>query len=197
MRNENKMMRWAGEKAASLLCIVGDLVACVGWLTASASLVLTIKASCMECSLTGVSLSEWICLYLAQLYFCLAVAQLLIISNSTNATWMSVVYPFIHLHKHPEWNRVLLLALACLQLCNIKPTIHEATFVAGDTATLLFVHAAHEISNATFCKLLENRQPVYFQAICRMYHVIFPCTAHTNNNVAVSPATKVASCMAY
>ena len=85
---------------------------------------------------------------------------------------MSVVYPFIHLHKHPEWNRVLLPALACLQLCNIKPTIHEATFVASDTATLLFVHAAHEI-NATFYKLFKNRQPVYFQAICRMYHAIF------------------------
>ena len=34
----------------------------------------------------------------------------------------------------------------------LKLTIHEATFVAGDMATLLFVHmrAAHEISNATF-----------------------------------------------
>ena len=42
----------------------------------------------------------------------------------------------------------------------------RATFVAGDTATLLFVCAAHEISNATFYKLLENRQPVYFQATC-------------------------------
>ena len=78
---------------------------------------------------------------------------------------------------------------------NVKPTIHEATFVAGDVATLLFVRAAHEISNATFYKLLENRQPVCFQATCRMYHAIFPCAAHTNNNVAVSPATKVASCM--
>ena len=63
----------------------------------------------------------------------------------------------------------------------LKPTIHEATFVAGDKATLLFVRAAHEISND---KLLE-----------RMYHAIFPCAARTNNNVAVSPATKVASCM--
>ena len=25
----------------------------------------------------------------------------------------------------------------------LKPTIHEATFVAGDTATSLFVHAVH------------------------------------------------------
>ena len=49
--------------------------------------------------------------------------------------------------------------------------------------------------HCTFYKLLENRQPVYFQAICRMYHVIFPCTARTNNDVAVLPATKVASCM--
>ena len=42
----------------------------------------------------------------------------------------------------------------------LKPTIHEATFVTGDTATLLFVRAAHEISNTTctFYKLLENRQ---------------------------------------
>ena len=75
--------------------------------------------------------------------------------------------------------------------------IHKATFVAGDTATLLFVHAAHETSHATctFYKLLENRQPVYFQATCSMYHAIFPCAACTNNNVAVSPVTKVASCM--
>ena len=28
-----------------------------------------------------------------------------------------------------------------------------------------------------------------------MYHAIFPCSTRTNNNVAVSPATKVASCM--
>ena len=77
----------------------------------------------------------------------------------------------------------------------LKPTIHEATFVASNTATLLFVRAAHEILNAMFYKLLENRQPVYFQATCRMYHEIFPCAAHTNNDVAVSPATKVASCM--
>ena len=74
-------------------------------------------------------------------------------------------------------------------------TIHETTFVAGDTITLFFVCAAHEISNATFYKLLENRQPVYFQAICRVYHAIFPCAARMNNNDAVSPATKVASCM--
>ena len=51
------------------------------------------------------------------------------------------------------------------------------------------------ISNATFYKLLENKQLVYFQATCRMYHAIFPCAAHTNNDVAVSPVTKVASCM--
>ena len=76
-----------------------------------------------------------------------------------------------------------------------KLTIHEATFVAGDTATLLFVHAAHETSNATFYKLLENIKCVYFQATCRMYHAIFPCAARTNNNVAVSSATKVALCM--
>ena len=55
--------------------------------------------------------------------------------------------------------------------------------------------AAHETSNATFYKLLENRPPVYFQATCRMYHAIFPCTARMNNKVAVSPATKVASFM--
>ena len=54
----------------------------------------------------------------------------------------------------------------------LKPTIHETTFVAGDTATLLFVRAAHEISNATFYNLPENRQPVYFQVTCRMYHAI-------------------------
>ena len=77
----------------------------------------------------------------------------------------------------------------------IKPTIHEATFVASDTATLLFMRAVHEISNATFYKLFENRQPIYFQATCRMYHAIFPCAACTNNIVAVSPAKKVASCM--
>ena len=77
----------------------------------------------------------------------------------------------------------------------IKPTIHEATFVGGDTATLLFVRAVHEISNATVYKLLENGQPVYFQVTCRMYHAIFLCAARMNNNVAVSPATKVASCM--
>ena len=86
-----------------------------------------------------------------------------------------------------------------LQASRVKPTIHHTlgNFVAGDTATLLFVRAAHEISNATFYKLLENRQPIYmyFQATGRMYHAIFPCAAHTNNNVAVSPATKVASCM--
>ena len=35
----------------------------------------------------------------------------------------------------------------------LKPTIHEATFVAGDKAILLFVRAAHEISND---KLLER-----------------------------------------
>ena len=28
--------------------------------------------------------------------------------------------------------------------------VHEATFVAGDTTTLLFMSAAHEISNVTF-----------------------------------------------
>ena len=52
-----------------------------------------------------------------------------------------------------------------------------------------------EILNATFYKLLENRQPVYFQATCRMYHAIFPCAPRTNNNVAVSLVTKVASYM--
>ena len=80
-------------------------------------------------------------------------------------------------------------------MVNLKPTIHEATFVTGDTATLLSVRAAHEISNAALCKLLEDRQPVYFQATCSMYHAIFPCAACMNNNVAVSPVTKVASCM--
>ena len=50
----------------------------------------------------------------------------------------------------------------------VKPTIHEATFVTGDTATLLFVRAAHEISYGTFYKLLGNRQAVYSQATCRM-----------------------------
>ena len=59
---------------------------------------------------------------------------------------------------------------------------------AGDTATLLFVSAAHEITNATFYK---NRQVVYFQATCRMYHVIFPCAARMNNNVAVLLVTKL------
>ena len=28
-------------------------------------------------------------------------------------------------------------------ITHLKPTIHEATFVVGDTATLLFVRAAH------------------------------------------------------
>ena len=83
-----------------------------------------------------------------------------------------------------------------LKILMFKAAIHEATFFAGDTATLiLFVRAAHEISNATFYKLLENKQPVYFQATSRMYHAIFPCAARTNNNAAVSPVTKVASCM--
>ena len=42
---------------------------------------------------------------------------------------------------------------------DLKPTIHEATFIAGNTATLLFVHVVHEISNATFYKLFENSSP--------------------------------------
>ena len=53
----------------------------------------------------------------------------------------------------PRYQKVCLCVATFIRL---KPTIHEATFVAGDTATLLFVHAAHEISNATFYKLLEN-----------------------------------------
>ena len=78
----------------------------------------------------------------------------------------------------------------------LKPTIHEATFVASDTATLLFVRVVHEILNAKFYKLLENRQPVHFQVACRNVPCdIFPYAACTNNNVAVSPARKVASCM--
>ena len=89
----------------------------------------------------------------------------------------------------------LILASQLAGAWELKPTMHEATFVTGDTATLLFVRAVHEISNAVFYKLLENRQPVYFQATCRMYHAIYPCTARTNNNVAVSPVTKVALCM--
>ena len=83
----------------------------------------------------------------------------------------------------------------CGMVVLFKLTIHKATFVAGDTAALLFVHAVHELLNATFYKLLENRQPVYFQVTCRMYYAIFPCTARMSNNVAVSPVTKVASCM--
>ena len=49
-----------------------------------------------------------------------------------------------------------------------KPTIHEATFVAGDIVTLLFVCAAHEILHGTFYKSLGNRRAVYSQATCRM-----------------------------
>ena len=54
-------------------------------------------------------------------------------------------------------NKLVLKALTVLFSHReaVKPTIHEATFVAGDTVTL-FVCAAHEISNATFYKLLEN-----------------------------------------
>ena len=63
---------------------------------------------------------------------------------------------------------------SCTIMWNIKPTIHEATFVAGDT----YKHYSSwvlrmEISNATFYKLLENRPPVFFQATCRMYYAIF------------------------
>ena len=68
----------------------------------------------------------------------------------------------------------------------------QGNYVASDTATLLFVRAPHGILNATFYKLLENRQPIYFQATC---HALLPCRACTNNNVAMSSATKVASCM--
>ena len=100
--------------------------------------------------------------------------------------------------KMPVWylcGRDYALRSRCKhKLMHIKSDHTRGDFVAGCTATLLFVRVAHEISNAiyTFYKLLENRQPVYFQATCRMYHAIFPCAARTNINVAVSPATKVA-----
>ena len=53
-------------------------------------------------------------------------------------------------------------------LVSVKPTIHEATFVAGDKTTLSFVPAVHEISHGTFYKSLGNRRAVYSQATCRM-----------------------------
>ena len=53
-------------------------------------------------------------------------------------------------------------------LAHIKPTIHEATFVAGEKTTLLFVADGHEISDGTFYKSLGNRRAVYSQATCRM-----------------------------
>ena len=113
--------------------------------------------------------------------------------------WHFVVGIRVHIFKLSSLHVLLMFCLVnlfgMLEQSALKPTIHEATFVTGGMATLLLVRAAHELSNATFYKLLENRQPVYFQATCRMYHVIFPCAACTNNNVAVWPATKVASCM--
>ena len=84
-------------------------------------------------------------------------------------------------------------AINCL--CPLKQTIHEATFVTGDKATLSFVHAAHEISHGTFYKSLGNRRAVQSQATCGMQHSIFPCATSKNNNVGVSPVTKVALCM--
>ena len=43
---------------------------------------------------------------------------------------------------------------------------------------------------------VSDARAVYSQATCRMQHSIhISCAARTNNNVAVSPATKVASCM--
>ena len=50
------------------------------------------------------------------------------------------------------------LVLVCRTIfVDLKPTIHEATFVAGDMATLLFVRAAQEILHGTFYKSLGNR----------------------------------------
>ena len=43
--------------------------------------------------------------------------------------------------------------------------------------------------------LLNRIDNPVFQVTCRMYHAIFPCATRTNNTVAVSPATKVASYM--
>ena len=71
-------------------------------------------------------------------------------------------------------NRSTILCGQCeSRVVSLKPTIHEATFVAGNTATLFFVHAAHEISHATFYKSLGNRWAVYSQATCRIQHAIF------------------------
>ena len=54
-----------------------------------------------------------------------------------------------------------------------KANIHEATFVAGNTATSSSMHAVHGILHAIFYKSLGNRQVAYFRVTCRMYHAIF------------------------
>ena len=46
--------------------------------------------------------------------------------------------------------------LVRLEQKRIKPIIHEGTFVTHDKAALSSVHAAHEISHATFYKLLRK-----------------------------------------
>ena len=50
----------------------------------------------------------------------------------------------------------------------VKLTIYEASFVAGDKATLSFMRAVHEILHGTFYKSLRDRCAIYSQATCRM-----------------------------
>ena len=53
---------------------------------------------------------------------------------------------------------------------SLKPTIHEATFVAGNTATLLFVHAAHgnRMVHSTSRLEIDGLSILNSQATCRM-----------------------------
>ena len=66
-----------------------------------------------------------------------------------------------------------ILCYVYAKIFSLKQTIHvhEATLVAHEKATLLFVCAAHEISHVTFYtyKSLGNtcKRMVYFQATCR------------------------------
>ena len=50
----------------------------------------------------------------------------------------------LDLEKMEESQRIwgLNVCVACVCVC-LKPTMHEATFVAGNTATLSFVGVAH------------------------------------------------------
>ena len=55
-----------------------------------------------------------------------------------------------HQHSLSLFFLTLPIAYAVIFSDKLKPTIHEATFAAGDTAKLLLARAAHEKSNATF-----------------------------------------------